>query len=36
MDLKELEWEGVGWIYVVRDREHWQASANMVMTFQVS
>ena len=22
MDLKDVEWEGVGWIYVVQDREH--------------
>ena len=35
MDLKEIEWEGVGWIYVAQDREDWQASVNMVMTFQV-
>jgi hypothetical protein len=25
MHLREIRWGGVGWIYLVQDRDHWQA-----------
>jgi len=35
MDLREVGWEGVGWIHLVQDRDQWQAVVNMVMNLQV-
>jgi hypothetical protein len=31
MDLREIQWEGVGWIHLAQDREQWQAPVNAVM-----
>jgi hypothetical protein len=33
MGLKEIRWEGVGWIHLVQDRDRWLAFVNMVMNF---
>jgi hypothetical protein len=29
MDLKEIGWEGVDWIYVSQDRDQWRAVVGM-------
>jgi hypothetical protein len=31
MDLKEIGWEGVDWIHLVRDRDQWLAVVHVVM-----
>jgi hypothetical protein len=31
MDLRETEWEDVGWIHLGQYRDLWQALVNMVM-----
>jgi hypothetical protein len=36
MDLREIGWEGVNWMYLVQDRDQWQAVMNTVMNFCVS
>jgi hypothetical protein len=33
VDLKEIGWEGVDWIYVAQDRDQQLALVNMVMNF---
>jgi hypothetical protein len=35
MDLKEIGWEGVDWIYMAQDTDQWQALVNVVMKLQV-
>jgi hypothetical protein len=30
MDIKEIEWESVDWIYLAQDTGQWQALGNMV------
>jgi hypothetical protein len=35
IDLREIGWEGVEWMYLVQDRKQWQALVNMVMKLQV-
>jgi hypothetical protein len=36
MDLGETGWDGVDWIDLVQDRDHWRASVNTVMNLRVS
>jgi hypothetical protein len=31
MGLREIDWEGVDLIYLVEDRDHWQAVVNTIM-----
>jgi hypothetical protein len=31
MDCKEIDWEGVDWIHMTHDRDHWQALVNTVL-----
>jgi hypothetical protein len=31
MDVKEIVWEGVDWIYLVQDRDQWRVLVNNVM-----
>lgn len=31
MDLEEIGYEAMGWIYVAQDRIHWQAGVIMIM-----
>jgi hypothetical protein len=35
MDLQEVGWGGVDWIYVARDKEKWRALVNVVMNLRV-
>jgi hypothetical protein len=32
MDLKEIGWEGMDWIYLAQDSDKWQALVNTVST----
>jgi len=36
LDLRETGWEGMDWINLAQDRDHWQAVLNTVMKLQVS
>jgi hypothetical protein len=33
MDIGELDWESVNWVYQAQDRGLWCALVNMVITF---
>jgi hypothetical protein len=35
MDLEEIGWGGVEWIYLAQDRDRWRAVANAVMNLRV-
>jgi hypothetical protein len=35
MDLREIGWDGVGWIDLPQDREQWRALLNAVMNLRV-
>jgi hypothetical protein len=35
MDLREIGWDGVDWIYLAQDRDQWRALVNTVMKFRV-
>jgi hypothetical protein len=35
MDLREIGWQYVDWMYMVQDRNKWQAFMNTVMNLQV-
>jgi hypothetical protein len=35
MDLREIVWERVDWIHVVKDREQWQAFVITAMNLRV-
>jgi hypothetical protein len=35
MDLGEIRWSGMYWIYLVQDRNQWRALVNTVMNLQV-
>jgi hypothetical protein len=34
IDLREIGWDGMDWINVTQDRDHWRALLNMVMTIR--
>jgi hypothetical protein len=31
IDLREIGWDGMGWINLAQDRDQWRALVNMVM-----
>jgi hypothetical protein len=35
MDLREIEWDGMDWIDLGRDRDQWRALVNTVMNLRV-
>jgi hypothetical protein len=35
MDLREIGWDGMDWIYPVQDRDHWKALVYTVMNLRV-
>jgi hypothetical protein len=35
MDLGEIGWDGVDWVYLAQDRDQWRALVNMIMNLQV-
>jgi hypothetical protein len=35
MDLRELGWSGMDWIYLAQDRDEWRALVMMVMNLRV-
>ena len=35
MDLKEVVWEDVGWIYVALNKENWRSFVSTVMNLQI-
>ena len=35
MDLEQIAWQGVDWIYKVQDTDNCQATVNMVTNLQV-
>jgi hypothetical protein len=35
MDLREIGWDGINWIYLAQDREQWRALVNTVMNLRV-
>jgi hypothetical protein len=35
MDLREIGWEGMGWIDLAQDKDQWGALVNTVMNFRV-
>jgi hypothetical protein len=34
MDLREIRWGGVHWIYLAQDRDQWRDLMNMVVNFR--
>jgi hypothetical protein len=34
-DITEIVWDGVDWIDMAQDRDHWRAVANTVMNLRV-
>jgi hypothetical protein len=35
MDLRELGWGGMDWIYLAQDRGQWRAVVNTVMNLRI-
>jgi hypothetical protein len=35
MNLREIGWEGVGWIHLPQNKDQWQALVNMVINLWV-
>jgi len=36
MDVQEVEWGGMGWIYLAQDMDRWCALVNVVMNIGVA
>jgi hypothetical protein len=35
MDLRETGWDGVDWVDLAQDKDHWRALVNTVMNLRV-
>jgi hypothetical protein len=35
MDLREIGWDGVDWVDLAQDRDHWRALVNTVINLPV-
>jgi hypothetical protein len=35
IDLREIGWAGVDWIYLAQDRDKWRALVNAIMNIRV-
>jgi hypothetical protein len=35
MDVKEIEWSVMDWIYLAQDRDQWRALVNKIMKLRV-
>jgi hypothetical protein len=35
MDLRKIEWDGIYWIDLAQDMDHWRALVNAVMNLRV-
>jgi hypothetical protein len=35
MDLREIGWEGVDWIYLTQARDQWWALVNTIMNLRI-
>jgi hypothetical protein len=35
MDLREIGWDGMDWIYLAQDRDQWRALVNAIMNLRV-
>jgi hypothetical protein len=36
MDLREIGWDGMDWIYLAQDGDQWRALVNTAMNFRVA
>jgi hypothetical protein len=36
MDLREIGWDGMDWIYLAQDRDQWKDVVNTVMNLRVT
>jgi hypothetical protein len=36
IDLRETGWDGVDWVNLAQDRDHWRALVNTVMNLRVA
>jgi hypothetical protein len=35
IDLREIEWGGMDWIYLAQSRDQWRTLVNMIMNLQI-
>jgi hypothetical protein len=35
MDLREIGWDGMDWIYLAQDKDKWRALVNKIMNLRV-
>jgi hypothetical protein len=36
IDLREIGWDGVDWVYLAQDRDQWRALVNTVVNLRVT
>jgi hypothetical protein len=35
IDLRDIRWDGMDWVNLAQDRDHWRTLVNTVMNFRV-